>query len=162
MSDLGHPEAVEVAIGIDRHRPMAVQGEGGARLIGRVELVQEPAVEGLDENELDMMVGSHRMFDTADLDDEVGTLANGKRVPIIGGMHKDGEMFLDRAIGRERDKFGHRLATARGDDTRIDKLNDDVATVLAEEKFCFHNKDGFNGLVMVETKEGQKWKSRLK
>lgn len=125
---LVHPKAVQVAVLVNGDRGIALgDGEHGFRscVVGKRGNLE--ALLGDEADELDVVLGSHRVLDAAD--------ANLHHVALnLDG----GNVLFNGCIDGTGNQLRHGLATANHGHAGINELDDDVSASVATIEFDLH------------------------
>ncbi len=118
---------MQVAVLVHCHGFVAVcEDELCGGLVAGCEVLNLAALRGLEGDELDVVLVSHRMFDFADLD------FDGAAVYLDGG-----DVLFEGAVLGAGHELLHGLAAAHHRDAGVVKLRYDVSAVLASIEFHF-------------------------
>lgn len=123
------PQAVEVAVGIDRLDFIALaESEADLRLFDGVQFLALVALLGVERDPLDVVLRQHGMLHGADLDMD------------DAAFHRpDRDMLLHGGIGGTGNDLAHRLTAADDGNARVLDLGNDVAAMLANVKLLLHD-----------------------
>ena len=125
LSDLFHPQPVQVAVFVHCHGFVAVCEDELCRgFVTGFKVLDLAALRGFEGDELYVVLVGHRVFDFADPD-------------VYGGaVNGDGRNVLfEGAVRGAGDEFLHGLAAAYDRDAGVVKLRYDVSAVLASIEF---------------------------
>ena len=123
------PQAVEVAVGIDRLDFIALaESEADLRLFDGVQFLALVALLGVERDPLDVVLRQHGMLHGADLDMDDAV------------FHRpDRDVLLHGGVGGAGDDLAHRLTAADDGNARVLDLGNDVAAMLANVKLLLHD-----------------------
>ena len=123
------PQAVEVAVGIDRLDFIALaESEADLRLFDGVQFLALVALLGVERDPLDVVLRQHGMLHGADLDMDDAVF----HCP-------DRDVLLHGGVGGAGDDLAHRLTAADDGNARVLDLGNDVAAMLANVKLLLHD-----------------------
>ena len=123
------PQAVEVAVGIDRLDFIALaESEADLRLFDGVQFLALVALLGVERDPLDVVLRQHGMLHGADLDMDDAVF----HCP-------DGDMLLHGGVGGAGNDLAHRLTATDDGNARVLDLGNDVAAMLANVKLLLHD-----------------------
>ena len=125
----GHPQAVEVAVGIDSHRLVITQEEGNIGGVAGLQNLALTTVFCLNINPLNEVFGSHGMVHSAHTDID-GTVFNRdhRQIPFTACLY---------CVGLQN---FHLLAAAHHGNAGIMDHTHQVAAVTADMELCFHTQ----------------------
>ena len=93
----------------------------------RLEMLDLPALLGLQNDPLDIMLGNHGVLCAAD-----------KNIDLAAINSDNGNMLFNGCIGSAGNQLHHGLAAANHGDTAVLKLYDDIAADRASVEFKLH------------------------
>ena len=123
------PQAVEVAVGIDRLDFIALaESEADLRLFDGVQFLALVALLGVERDPLDVVLRQHGMLHGADLDMDDAVFHS-----------PDRDVLLHGGVGGAGDDLAHRLTATDDGNARVLDLGNDVAAMLANVKLLLHD-----------------------
>ena len=125
-----HPQAVEIAVGVNSNSLVITETEGNVGRIAGLQGLALTAIFGLNVDPLDVVFGDHGMIHAAHVDMD-GTVFNSD----------NRQMLLAAGLRRVGDQGIHLLTTSDDGNTGIIDHADQVAAVAANIEFFLHDRN---------------------